>query len=417
VFKTRSYEDYNDYVEFQTKKTTDPKRIEKWTGEEWQQKIDGFTQEFRKLPQLFAPGKKVLCIGARTGQEVVALKEMGVEVVGIDLIPFPPHVEKGDMHDLHFEDSSFDVVFSNVFDHSIYPEKLCKEIERVLRPQGFAFLQFQINTRQDEFTEVILHDPNLDVVSLFNESFCLRSDFIEQNFAGMNYEIVMLKVPQIIELFNETGSIETVEVPKDHQDIWDDINENIQRQKAKDNGLSEKEADDILSRLSKRAYYLTTIAKKFNVTNIAEVGTAQGWQYYNFAKYCESVDGKIWSCDIRDVRNSSYSEKYKQVANFSLGTSKELVADIKKSNETIDMFYIDGSHDQGAVMNDVLNLMEVQSTRDCVWVFDDYDMRFGCYHDLTSITRQCQFFMVHSPGKTASNNPTHQLVVVGNFKK
>jgi hypothetical protein len=94
-----------------------------------------------------------------------------------------------------------------------------------------------------------------------------------------------------------------------------------------------------------------------------------------------------------------------------------MVENIKSADETIDMFYIDGSHDRGAVINDVINLIEVQSNRDCVWVFDDYDLRFGCYHDLTSIARQCQFFMVHTPGKTASDNPTNQLVVIGNFKK
>jgi len=162
---------------------------------------------------------------------------------------------------------------------------------------------------------------------------------------------------------------------------------------------------------------LTTLAKKFNVKNIAEVGTAQGWQYYSFAEYCRSVGGKIWSCDIRDVRHYEYSKEYDDVTHFTLGDSKEMIENIKSDNQTIDMFYVDGSHDKGAVLNDMLNLLEVQSNRDCVWVFDDYDQRFGCYHDLTSISQKCQFFTVHTPGKTASNNPTHQLVVIGNFGK
>jgi len=132
---------------------------------------------------------------------------MGADAVGIDLVPFPPHVEEGDMHSLKFEDNSFDAVFTNVFDHSLHPEKLCSEIERVLKPQGFALLQFQVNIRQDEFTEVVLNDPNLDVVTLFKKSFCLRSSFIDQNFAGMNYEIVILKSKEMVELIDESGDI------------------------------------------------------------------------------------------------------------------------------------------------------------------------------------------------------------------
>ena len=417
MFRTRKYEEYNDYVAYQSKKTTDPEKIKKWTGPEWQQKIDGFTDEFKRFPQLFTPGKRVLCIGARTGQEVVALKEMGIDAVGIDLVPFPPHVVEGDMHNLEFEDSSFEAVFTNVFDHSIYPEKLCSEIERVLTPGGFAFLQFQVNIRQDEFTEVVLGDPNLDVVSLFNKSFCLRSDFIDKNFAGMNYEIVMLKVKEMDDLFHEVGTVNSVEVPDEYLEIWNDINEDVQRQKAKDNGLDENKTNEILNNLSKRAYYLTAIANKFNVKNIAEIGTAQGWQFYTFAEYCSRIGGKVWSCDIRDVRNEKYVEKYSDIAHFTLGESDDLVAELNKTDQKIDMFYVDGSHDRGAVVKDIFALIDAQAPRDCVWVFDDYDLRFGCYHDLTELARQCQFFMVHTPGKTASNNPTHQLIAIGNFRK
>ena len=417
MLKVRAYDEYDEYIKFQIQKTTDPARIKKWTGAEWLPKIDGFLGEFKRFPQIFSPEKKALCLGARTGQEVVALKEMGIDAVGIDLVPRLPYVQKGDMHDLSFEDNSFDIVFSNVFDHSIYPEKFCSEIERVLKPQGFALLQFQVNIHQDEFTEVVLHDPNLDVIPLFHNSFCLRSDFINQNFAGMNYEIVMLKVPELVAMSETYGDISNVHVPDDYQNIWNDINLDIQTQKAKIHGLDDENTELILSNLSKRAYYLTVLAKTFNVRNIAEVGTAQGWQYFSFAEYCKDIGGKVWSCDIRDVRNRSYVKKYSDVSHFVLGTSKEMIESIKATNETIDMFYIDGSHDDGAVVNDVLNLIDVQSDRDCIWVFDDYDLRFGCHKDLTSIARQCQFFTVHTPGKTASNNPTHQLVVIGNFKK
>ena len=65
-----------------------------------------------------------LCLGARTGQEVVALKELGVEnSIGIDIVPHEPNVIKGDIHDLDFKDETFDFVYTNIIDHSINPKK------------------------------------------------------------------------------------------------------------------------------------------------------------------------------------------------------------------------------------------------------------------------------------------------------
>ena len=35
---TRNYENYEDYINFQKKKTTDPEKRNKWLNEEWQSK-------------------------------------------------------------------------------------------------------------------------------------------------------------------------------------------------------------------------------------------------------------------------------------------------------------------------------------------------------------------------------------------
>ena len=78
---------------------------------------------------------KCLCFGARTGQEVVALNEIGMEAKGIDIVPQEPYVIKGDIHDAPFVDDTFDFVFTNIVDHSIYPQKFMSEIERVLKSE------------------------------------------------------------------------------------------------------------------------------------------------------------------------------------------------------------------------------------------------------------------------------------------
>src|SRR3546814_8609270 len=54
-------------------------RREKWLGEEWRSKIDGFKSIFRRNGAVIQGCQKALCLGARTGQEVVALEERSEE--------------------------------------------------------------------------------------------------------------------------------------------------------------------------------------------------------------------------------------------------------------------------------------------------------------------------------------------------
>ena len=47
--KVRHYNDYKDYVTFQSKKTLNPEKRAKWLGEEWELKLNGFKGEFLSL--------------------------------------------------------------------------------------------------------------------------------------------------------------------------------------------------------------------------------------------------------------------------------------------------------------------------------------------------------------------------------
>jgi len=190
--KLNEYKTYKEYLLHQITKTTDSNRRKKWLGEEWLIKLNGFKNIFEQHEAILKDKKNFLCIGARTGQEVVALKDLGYEAEGIDLIPCPPHVKQGDMHKLDYEDEAFDCVFSNVFDHSLYPEKKCSEMLRVLRQEGIIIMHFQINVSQDIYTEVIIEDIS-EVHKLFNGHEILKSEKISTNFAAMNYEIIIRK--------------------------------------------------------------------------------------------------------------------------------------------------------------------------------------------------------------------------------
>ena len=195
----RSYRDnsnrtYDDYVRHQITKTLDPKRRAKWVegGIEWEEKLNGFYEIFNQYSDILSTCKTALCLGARTGQEVVALQEMGIDAIGIDLVPYDPYVVRGDIHDLNYEDGGFDFLYTNIFDHSLHPELFCTEMMRVLKPGGHILINLQIDTHQDIYTETVL-DGSHDVVTLMEGMEVIKDTEIPQNVHAMNWELLFRK--------------------------------------------------------------------------------------------------------------------------------------------------------------------------------------------------------------------------------
>ena len=216
-------------------------------------------------------------------------------------------------------------------------------------------------------------------------------------------------------LLRLAGDIEDVTPPPEYAKIWKDISYEVQRDKAARNGLSQIELVECLVGLQKRPYYLVHLAKQFGVKNIAEVGTAQGLQFYSFAKYIQDTaqDGHVWSCDIKEWRdNEAYKQLYASETTFCFGTSATLGAQIASQNVEIDLFYVDADHRRGAVLQDVENLRHLQTDK-TLWVFDDFDLRFGCYHDIMELCKRNQRFKIYRVGDAASGNPNHQVVIFG----
>jgi SAM-dependent methyltransferase len=184
---------YSDYLDLQKKKTTDPIRRSKWLNEEWGLKLGGFSRIFAQN-QEYAQGKS-LCIGARTGQEVQALIDQGNEAVGIDLVAQKPLVLEGDFHDLDFEDSVFDFVFSNVVDHALYPDKFCSEMVRVLKPKGFALIHLQVNVPDDEYGVHEITDLESGFMQYLptNTRLVKNVSISHSEFATFNREVVIQK--------------------------------------------------------------------------------------------------------------------------------------------------------------------------------------------------------------------------------
>lgn len=190
--KSHQYDSYEDYLEHQKLKTQDKTRIKKWLGEEWQIKLDGFKELFIKHGQYLENKKTAICLGARTGQEVKALLDMGKEAIGIDIVPFEPYTVSGDIHDLQYDDNTYDFVFSNIFDHALYPDKFCQEMERVCSKNGIIMLRLQLGSDVDEFTETVVYDPQ-KVVGLFSNVELLESNSISDAFDAMNWELILKK--------------------------------------------------------------------------------------------------------------------------------------------------------------------------------------------------------------------------------
>jgi len=152
----RNYTDYEKYINHQKEKSLHPRRIKSWLNEQWQPKVEMFTEHFKRNKIYLKTNGMALGICARTGQEIQALNDLGMDAVGVDIVPHPPLVKYGDAHDLPFQKETFNFVFSNSLDHSIYPNLFISEMIRVLKKGGFGMLHLQITDKVDKFAENII---------------------------------------------------------------------------------------------------------------------------------------------------------------------------------------------------------------------------------------------------------------------
>jgi SAM-dependent methyltransferase len=81
---------------------------------------------------------RTLIIGGRTEEEIFMFRGYGFrDVTAVDLISYSPLVVEADMHDLPFEDGSFDFIFcAYTLVYSEKPSRAAREFVRVLRDEG-----------------------------------------------------------------------------------------------------------------------------------------------------------------------------------------------------------------------------------------------------------------------------------------
>lgn len=136
----RKYKSYDQYVRHQVTKA---RFLSGWK----EIRVSHFKNEFMSSKCLSDVGENetVLCVGARFGEEVAVLRDMGYLAIGIDLNPEQKNkfVLFGDVHQIEFPNSVFDKVFCNVLDHVLDIEKALSEIARVLKSPGLFVAHIQ----------------------------------------------------------------------------------------------------------------------------------------------------------------------------------------------------------------------------------------------------------------------------------
>lgn len=93
---------------------------------------------------------KVLDVGCGTGDRLDALRSIGFETYGVETSDSADYakrhlklnVKKGDLVSAHFPDKFFDIVtLYNVLEHTHDPLRVCEEIHRILKEDGFLVIQ------------------------------------------------------------------------------------------------------------------------------------------------------------------------------------------------------------------------------------------------------------------------------------
>lgn len=201
---------------------------------------------------------------------------------------------------------------------------------------------------------------------------------------------------------------------KELDSVFDSINLEKHRKKLSSR-MSPSKVEETISQDRNRFTLLVSLANHYNLKNVFEVGTADGCQTFSFVKYFQHIDdGHIWTCDIEDTINKDFynSEGVKQKCVFIQSDSSTATNSVSKK---IDLFFIDGNHNKGAVVSDIKNLKKHQSDN-CIWVFDDYDTRFGCYDELHYLENSENFNKFERVKLKISEN-NHVLIMKGKFNE
>ncbi|TKY47216.1 hypothetical protein E2542_SST29275 [Spatholobus suberectus] len=132
-----------------------------FSGKNWRRSVEHYAAAFQDLiaDGSLSPNSRALCIDTPSGEDVLALKELGVvDSVGIFKDPSPPLIVHGDGRRHPFSGDAFDFEFSGNggLERSPRPAEFAAEICRTLRPGGVAAVHVAVRDAYsfDSFLEL-----------------------------------------------------------------------------------------------------------------------------------------------------------------------------------------------------------------------------------------------------------------------
>lgn len=172
--------------------TAGPARQDLYTSKDWIKAVQFYSSVFQGLiaEGYLSPNSKSLCIESPTGQDVLALKQIGVsDSVGIFKKASKPLVVSAKVSHVPYDDNTFDFVFSggDRMDKAVRPlDLLASEIARTLKPEGFLVVHV---TAKDEYSFN-------SFLALFNSFNLVKSRDIDGYDSNMPLvrEIILQKV-------------------------------------------------------------------------------------------------------------------------------------------------------------------------------------------------------------------------------
>ena len=165
------------------------------SNQEFLQKADEHLLEFTQIPREWFAGKKILDAGCGSGRWTYALSKLGAHVTSFDqsagaleevrrIVDKDANVniQQGDLLNLHFDDHSFDMVWSfGVAHHTENSLRVLRHLTRCVKPGGYIFVMlyafpegldgFSEQSNYEEWRQRLLPKTNVEKMEIIKKHF------------------------------------------------------------------------------------------------------------------------------------------------------------------------------------------------------------------------------------------------------
>ena len=140
--------DYRDYLSIQLRRTLSKRETDPGVGA-----VTLISRVAEQKPS----GGAVLCVGCRNALELDRFRSRGFEdVIGIDVFSQRADILVMDMHEMSFEDDSFDVVYaSHALEHSYDVDRVVREMGRVARDGAVVGVEVPVRAQASAADRIV----------------------------------------------------------------------------------------------------------------------------------------------------------------------------------------------------------------------------------------------------------------------